>query len=105
MSTPLNLHTGRATDGQLVVAAVGEIDASNVADFAAAIAAATADNTGRLTVDLSAVDYLDSAAINALVPHADSLEIVANPILMRVLRVSGLAELAKVREAPPTDTG
>lgn len=105
MSTPLTLNTGRAPGGQLVVSAIGEIDASNVADFAEAVTAATADSTDGLTVDLSAVDYLDSAAINALVPHAESLEIIANPLLMRVLRVSGLAELAKVRETPPTADG
>ncbi|AQT80603.1 anti-anti-sigma factor [Mycolicibacterium litorale] len=103
MSTPLSVNTGRDAHGQLVVSAIGEIDASNVTDFAEAVAAASADCADALVVDLSAVDYLDSAAINALAPHAESLEIIANPILMRVLRVSGLSELAKVREAPPTD--
>ncbi|MGY4712641.1 STAS domain-containing protein [Mycolicibacterium sp. CBM1] len=99
MSTPLSVQTGPGADGQLVVSAAGEIDASNAAAFAEAIGAAVTDTTATVIVDLSAVDYLDSAAINALVPHADSLEIIANPLLMRVLRVSGLSELAKVREA------
>lgn len=99
MSTPLTVRIERSADGGLVLLAAGEIDASNVADFAEALNAGAADRAGTLTVDLSAVDYLDSAAINALVPHAESLQIIANPVLMRVLVVSGLAELAKVRSA------
>ncbi len=68
-----------------------------MAAFAAALDAGTSDGSGILTVDLSSVDYLDSAAINALVPHAESVQIVANPVLMRVLQVSGLGELTKIR--------
>lgn len=98
MSTPLTVLVERAADGRLVLRAAGEIDASNVADFADALNAAVNGGTA-LDVDLSAVDYLDSAAINALVPHAESLQIIANPVLMRVLTVSGLAELAKIRPA------
>ncbi|MCV7176196.1 STAS domain-containing protein [Mycolicibacterium sphagni] len=101
MSTPLTVRTERKADGQVVLLATGEIDASNVADFAEALNAGVADSTDVITVDLSAVDYLDSAAINALAPHAESLQIIANPVLMRVLMVSGLTELAKIW--PATD--
>ena len=55
-----------------------------------------------MTVDRSAVEYLDSAAINALVPHAESLHIIANSLLMRVLRVSGLEDLTTISPAPPS---
>jgi anti-anti-sigma factor len=103
MSTPLSVRIERAGDGQLVLLATGEIDASNVADFAAALNAGASDGADVLTVDLSAVDYLDSAAINALVPHAESVQIIANPVLMRVLMVSGLGELTKIRSAAETD--
>jgi anti-anti-sigma factor len=103
MSSPLTVHIERAADGQLVLQAAGEIDASNVADFAEALDAGASDGTDVLTVDLSAVEYLDSAAINALVPHADSVQIIANPVLMRVLMVSGLGELAKIRSASESD--
>jgi anti-anti-sigma factor len=99
MSTPLTVHTERRADGQLVLSATGEIDASNVAGFAAAVSAGATDGTDMLTVDLSAVDYLDSAAINALAPYAESIHIIANPVLMRVLLVSGLAELTKISPA------
>jgi anti-anti-sigma factor len=104
MSTPLTVRVDRAADGQLVLFATGEIDASNVADFAQALNAGTGGDADTLTVDLSAVEYLDSAAINALAPHAESLHIIANPVLMRVLMVSGLAELTKIRAAPTSET-
>ncbi|MCV7218770.1 STAS domain-containing protein [Mycobacterium crocinum] len=103
MSTPLNIRIERAADGQLALLATGEIDASNVGDFAEALNAGASDGTDLLTVDLSAVDYLDSAAINALVPHAESVQIIANPVLMRVLLVSGLGELTKIRSATESD--
>jgi anti-anti-sigma factor len=101
MSTRLTVRTKHNPDGGLVVYAAGEIDASNVADFVKALAGA---NGGTLTVDLSAVEYLDSAGINALVPHAESLHVIANPLLLRVLRVSGLDELATVEPAPPSSS-
>lgn len=103
MSTPLTLHSEHDAQGRLVVRATGEVDASNVNELVKALAHGR-DNGGPLTVDLSAVDYLDSAGINALVPHAESLHIIANPILMRVLRVSGLEELATISPAPPSSS-
>lgn len=102
MSTPLTLHTGQDAKGRVVVSAAGEIDASNVGDFAKALQDAL-NRGGLVTVDLTAVEYLDSAAINALVPQAESLHIVANPVLMRVLRVSGLEELTTVETPPSAD--
>ena len=102
MNTPLTVRTERGADGQVVLFATGEIDASNVAGFAEALSAGATDTSDTLTVDLSAVDYLDSAAINALAPHAESMQIIANPLLMRVLLVSGLAELAKISPASET---
>lgn len=103
MSTQLRVDTERGDDGRVVLHAIGEIDASNVATFADALDAAAAEAPGSVTVDLSAVGYLDSAAINALVAHAGSLHIVANPMLIPVLRISGVAELATVHAAPPAD--
>jgi anti-anti-sigma factor len=103
MSTPLTVRIDRTADGHPVLFASGEIDASNVAGFAEALDAGIGGNADTLTVDLSAVEYLDSAAINALAPHAEALQIIANPVLLRVLTVSGLAELAKIRPAPPSD--
>ncbi|PRC57368.1 anti-anti-sigma factor, partial [Mycobacterium sp. ITM-2017-0098] len=54
-----------------------------------------------LHVDLSAIDYLDSGAINVLFDHADPIDVLVNPILLPVLTVSGLTDVASVRAASP----
>ncbi|POX99988.1 anti-anti-sigma factor [Mycobacterium kansasii] len=100
MTTPLSLSTERRSDGTPVLIAVGEIDMSNVDAFASALREAVgAGDT--LTVDLSAVEYLDSKAINALYVHADQLRLVASSRMMPVLRISGLTELVSVELAAP----
>jgi anti-anti-sigma factor len=105
MSTSLTLDTARRGDGNLVLIATGEIDLNNIEAFNQALTASTASAvaTGaRLTVDLTAVEYLDSAAINALYNVADHIHLIANPVLMRSLAVSGLAELVIIESPPPT---
>jgi anti-anti-sigma factor len=103
MPTPLTLRTRRREDGTVLLIATGELDLSNIDTFIDAIAAAVdmpIQESGRLTVDLSAVDYLDSGAINALFGHVDRIRrIVANPILMPVLTISGLTSVATVEAA------
>lgn len=104
MPTPLTLSTRRREDGTVLLTAAGELDLSNVDAFIEAIAAAgTRTQEIGLTVDLSAVEYLDSGAINALFEHAERIRrIIANPILMPVLKISGLTSVATV-EAPDED--
>ena len=99
MSTALSLTTGDGPDGAVVVAATGEIDMSNAATFAAALTDArqgTAD--GPLVVDLTRVEYIDSAGLAALFPHVDHLRLVAGPLLAPLLTVAGLDDLTTVRE-------
>lgn len=105
MTTPLTIDTARGGDGNFVLVAEGEIDMSNIDAFSRALASAATEAAGddaALLVDLSAVEYLDSAAINTLAAHAHSIKLVAHPILMPVLRVSGLAELTTIEPAAPT---
>jgi anti-anti-sigma factor len=105
MTTPLTLDAARDHDGRLVLTASGEIDLSNIDAFDQALAAATAKaagSNGMLIVDLSAVEYLDSAAINALYARADHIRVIAHPTLMPVLRISGLAELVAIEDSGPT---
>lgn len=105
MITPLTIETARGSDGRFALVAAGEIDLSNVDTFRRALTTATSEATGgdgALLVDLSAVEYLDSAAINVLTMYSDRIELVAHPILMPVLRISGLTELTTVDPAPPT---
>ena len=104
MRTLLTLDTARRDDGKLVLTAAGEIDLSNIETFTQALTTAiaeTAGSGGRLTVDLSAVEYLDSAAINALFIHAEHVQLIANPLMMRVFEISGLTELAAIEATPP----
>ena len=106
MPTSLALDTARRDDGELVLIAVGEIDLSNINKFDRALTTATtetASSGATVTLDLSAVEYLDSAAINALFLHADHIHlIVVHPLLMSALKMSGLAELVTVEAAAPT---
>ncbi|MFE7870143.1 STAS domain-containing protein [Micromonospora humida] len=95
MNTPLGLATGRQADGAPVLTVTGEIDMSNADEFRAAIADAAVDGH-RLTVDLTGVEYLDSAALAALFAHVDGLSVVANPLLASVLTISGLSRLTTV---------
>ncbi|WP_305787265.1 STAS domain-containing protein [Symbioplanes lichenis] len=93
MSTALTLTTGPAR-----LTAAGEIDMSNAAAFAAALAEARGTQPGEpLTVDLTDVEYIDSAGLAALFPHADHLRLVATPLLAPVLTVAGLDDLTTIR--------
>jgi anti-anti-sigma factor len=104
MPTSLTLDTARGNDGRVMLIASGEIDLSNIDTFTEALTTAITETIGpggTLTVDLSAVNYLDSAAINALFAHAERIHVIAEPRLMRVFTISGLAELATMESAPP----
>lgn len=94
MPTPLTLTPRRGPDGATVLKAVGEIDISNTTVLTDALATIP----GRLVVDLTEVDYLDSAGLNVLFTHADRIEVVVGEVLAPVVSISGLGEVAKVRE-------
>ncbi len=100
MTAPLELSTRRDDDGITVLTAVGEIDMSNADRFTAALdeaaAAGAAQSDGRFTVDLTAVSYLDSAGLTALLTHADRIRIIAAGILAPVLAVTGLEPVTTV---------
>jgi anti-anti-sigma factor len=100
MATPLTMRTTRRADGVAVLTVTGEIDLSNIDAFAEALGSASPSRDGDLvTVDLSDVEYLDSGAISVLFANADHIHVIANPILMSVLKISGLADVASVESA------
>lgn len=102
MPTSLTLDTGHGTNGEPVLLAVGEIDLSNIDAFDRALTAAAIEAAGgdrKLRVDLSAVEYLDSAAINALFNHAEHIHLIAHPLLMSILSMCGLTELVSTEPA------
>jgi anti-anti-sigma factor len=98
MTTALSLVLQERPDGTSLLAASGEIDISNASDLAKALEGALEGTTVRITLDLTAVEYLDSAGIAVLFDHADHLELVATPLLIPVLTVSGLGDLTTIRE-------
>jgi anti-sigma B factor antagonist len=100
MTTPLELSTSEDDNGTTVVSAVGEIDMSNAAVFRDALSQAAA-LAGDFIVDLTGVDYLDSAGLTALLPHAARIRILATTMLAPVLSVTGLEPVTTVVSTPP----
>ncbi len=99
MATPLSVDTQVRDDGTAVLVVTGELDLSNIDAFSAAIADAmvpASRDGGVLVVDLTAVEYLDSSAIDALFTHASRIRLIVNPILMPVLKHSGLINVTTV---------
>ncbi len=97
MATPLELFTRRDADGIPVVTTVGEIDMSNADRFGTELGLAAKDG-GRFVVDLTSVAYLDSAGVHALFGHLPRIRLIVGPLLAPVLAISGLSEVATVRE-------
>ncbi|MGX6608212.1 STAS domain-containing protein [Micromonosporaceae bacterium Da 78-11] len=97
MTTELTLTTGSRPDGAPVLTATGEIDMSNAEVFATALTGAVDEADGvPLLVDLTAVQYLDSAGLAALFVQADHIQVLTGPLLAPLLDVSGLAGLTTV---------
>ena len=99
MTTPLTVTKTVDAQGRSAIKAVGEVDLSNAEAFAAAFA----DTTGPLVVDLTGVQYIDSAGMSVLFKHAERTELITNPLLVPILEMSGLTSLTTVRESEPSD--
>jgi anti-sigma B factor antagonist len=99
VATPLELSTRPGADGIPVVTVAGEIDMSNADRFrdALGLAAAAADG-GSFVVDLTGVEYLDSAGVHVLFAHAARIRLIAGPLLEPVLTVSGLSDITSVSD-------
>ena len=99
MATPLELSTRADADGIPVVTVAGEIDMSNAGRFRDALGlAAAAVDGGSFVVDLTGVEYLDSAGVHALFAHASRIRLIASPLLEPVLTISGLSGIASAAE-------
>jgi anti-anti-sigma factor len=102
------LHASELAE-TLVVAVVGEIDMATAPDLAQALAADVVhDSIRRVVIDLSAVTFLDSSALNALVQGQRSLAErkiafrVVSPgdqMVSRVLEITRLAAQLRVVES------
>jgi anti-sigma B factor antagonist len=105
MSTPLTLTNARRPDGGRVLTVVGEIDMSNSRELAAAVEAEFEDTDGTVLLDLTRVEYLDSAGLSILLLHAERIEILATPLIAPVLTISGLPGLTTVHGLEPAGPG
>jgi anti-sigma B factor antagonist len=97
MSTELTFTTARDPDGAIVLGAAGEIDMSNASAFSAALAE-TRRGEEAFVLDLTRVEYLDSAGLAALFPHVDHVRLVAGPLLGPLLTIAGLADVTTIRD-------
>jgi anti-sigma B factor antagonist len=98
MSTAPTFSTGRRPDGAVILTVTGEIDMSNAEAFATALAQARPEgDDGSLVVDLTAVEYLDSAGLSVLFPHVEHVRLVAAPLLAPVLRIAGLDDITTIQ--------
>jgi anti-sigma B factor antagonist len=95
VNSPLKLSTRQDSHGNTVLAAAGEIDMSNAADFRDALSQA-GRSAAAFTVDITGVDYLDSAGLTALLPYANRIKIIATALLAPVLSVTGLDAVTTV---------
>ncbi|TQJ92174.1 STAS domain-containing protein [Streptomyces sp. SLBN-31] len=92
----LTLAPERTADGTALLTVTGEIDMSNSGRLADALDRLP----GHVVLDLTGVDYLDSAGLNVLFARAERIEVIADTLLRPLLTVSGLADLVPVRPAP-----
>ncbi len=91
--------TVASEDATPAVAASGDIDLANVENFSDAMAKAAAGSAA-LTVDLTAVNYCDSAAVRALFAVAATTEltmvVASSGPIKTLLGISGLDRVAAV---------
>lgn len=99
MTTSLTFSSSRRQDGAPVLSATGEIDMSNCAEFAAALDGALGQAAGNVIIDLTRVEYLDSAALSVLLTRTDRIELLAGTLLAPVLTISGLGDLTTIAES------
>jgi anti-sigma B factor antagonist len=99
VATPLELSTRASADGIPVVTVAGEIDMSNAGRFRDALGLAAAVDGGSFVVDLTGVEYLDSAGVHVLFAYASRIRLIAGPLLEPVLTVSGLSGITSADES------
>jgi anti-sigma B factor antagonist len=95
-------------DGIAVVRASGELDLASAPQLARAISQAAGGRRPRVLVDLSALEFCDSAGLRALLGAAREVEARAGRLVVavepggmvaRLLEMAGLTEFLRVR--PP----
>ena len=104
----LQLDTRREADGIAVVSVGGEVDNDTAPQLKDALSAAFADGAGRVIVDLSGTEFMDSSGLGALVginkEHGNGrLALVCpRPQLRKLFEISRLDEVLAVHDDLPT---
>lgn len=99
-------HTTTSPGGAVTVTAIGEIDLATAGTFRDTLTHATAGHK-HLTIDLTAVDYLDSAGIRVLyefaASHTPDILVQPHRSVAVALEISGLVDILTIRH-PTADT-
>lgn len=113
MTKPLaQVHIVELPNASRIARIIGEIDTSNAALIAAQLTDA-ADASGTLTIDLTAVSYLDSQGMRILQQLADRhvqgslhLTLVVEPanIAYTLLTTTGIGQIVPLRRPSPPGT-
>jgi anti-sigma B factor antagonist len=89
------------TVGEIVVASVdGEIDMSNATEIGETVSRAVFNEAVGLVIDLSEVDYLDSAAIQVIFELHERLEVRGQRFRLVIAPDSPIAETLRVADVP-----
>ena len=87
-----------ATDRAATDAAAARADAAAAGTGGAAAGTGGAEGGDSFVVDLTDVEYLDSAGVHALFGYAARIRLIAGPLLEPVLTVSGLSGITSMRD-------
>ena len=94
----LEVVTSSAQAGVVTMAVKGDIDMASAGRFRRSLDAVPAGS--RLVVDLTGVDYLDSAGVKVLYDHLGrDPELIIDPdaVILRVLAITGLRDRLTIR--------
>jgi anti-sigma B factor antagonist len=96
----LRVETDSDPAGQPVIRVAGDLDISSVERLRSAVEAATATRPDRLTFDVSALRFMDSAGIAVLLGAARDVAIVRlhspSRAVRRVVELTGLSDVLVV---------
>lgn len=99
----IQTHISTGAGGERIVAVTGEIDLATAGALQQALETAAEDRT-RLTVDLAACNFLDSAGIKVLFDIAArlNLHLIVDPrsVIAAMIGVTGLAAASSISPPP-----
>jgi anti-sigma B factor antagonist len=86
-------------DDAVTLTVKGEIDMSSAGEFRRALDDSNAP--GRLVLDLTGVEYLDSAGVKVLYDHLGlhpEVVVSSGTVILRILAITGLLDQLTIRE-------